>query len=107
YSQGGGVALQLALRHPALVGKLVSLSSTYRRDGWYPSVMAGIAGLTAADFAGSPVEKAFLEHTPDATAFGAFVQKVKVLNTEDQDVTDEAMRALSAPPMVIIGDADA
>jgi pimeloyl-ACP methyl ester carboxylesterase len=37
YSQGGGVALQLALRHPARVNKLVSLSATYRKDGWYPS----------------------------------------------------------------------
>src|SRR6478752_343088 len=34
YSQGGGVALQLALRHPTLVTKLVSLSATYRQDGW-------------------------------------------------------------------------
>jgi pimeloyl-ACP methyl ester carboxylesterase len=32
YSQGGGVALQLALRHPTLVNKLVSLSATYRKD---------------------------------------------------------------------------
>ena len=38
YSQGGGVALQLALRHPTLVNKLVSLSATYRQNGWYPSV---------------------------------------------------------------------
>ena len=34
YSQGGGVALQLALRHPTLVDKLVSMSATYRKDGW-------------------------------------------------------------------------
>jgi pimeloyl-ACP methyl ester carboxylesterase len=59
YSQGGGVALQLALRHPNLVDKLVSLSATYRRDGWYPSVLGGIKGLSATAFAGSPVEKAF------------------------------------------------
>jgi pimeloyl-ACP methyl ester carboxylesterase len=56
YSQGGGVALQLALRHPTLVGKLVSLSATYRRDGWYPSVLKGIEGLSAKAFAGTPVE---------------------------------------------------
>src|SRR3954470_23424371 len=39
YSQGGGVAIQLALRHPTLVNKLVSLSATFRKDGWYPAVM--------------------------------------------------------------------
>src|SRR5918995_1904984 len=44
YSQGGGVALQLALRHPTLVNKLVSLSGTYRKDGWYPSVLENSDG---------------------------------------------------------------
>jgi pimeloyl-ACP methyl ester carboxylesterase len=44
YSDGGGVALQLALRHPTLVNKLVSLSGTYRKDGWYPSVLGDSDG---------------------------------------------------------------
>jgi len=42
YSQGGGVALQLAIRHPSLVGRLVSMSATFRRDGWYPAVPEAI-----------------------------------------------------------------
>jgi pimeloyl-ACP methyl ester carboxylesterase len=106
YSQGGGVALQLALRHPALVNKLVSLSATYRKDGWYPSVMESIEGLSATAFAGSPFEKAFMEHTPDAAAFDAYLEKMKVLNINDQDISDAQMRAMSAQTMVIVGDAD-
>lgn len=106
YSQGGGVALQLALRHPALVNKLVALSATYRKDGLYPSVVAGIEGLTAAAFAGTAVERAFKKHTPDAAAFDAYVQKMKVLSSNDQDISDAQMRSISARTMVIIGDAD-
>lgn len=106
YSQGGGVALQLALRHPTLVEKLVSLSATFRRDGWYPSVPAGIQGLDAAMFAGTPVEKAFLEHTPDAAAFAAYLEKMKVLNIQDQDIGEAQMRSIRAKAMVIVGDAD-
>jgi pimeloyl-ACP methyl ester carboxylesterase len=106
YSQGGGVALQLALRHPTLVDKLVSLSATYRRDGWYPSVLEGIAGLDATALAGSPIETAFKEHTPDATAFDAYLEKMKVLNIEDQNISDAQMRSISAKTMVIVGDAD-
>jgi pimeloyl-ACP methyl ester carboxylesterase len=107
YSQGGGVALQLALRHPALVGKLVSLSATYRKDGWYPSVFEGIEGLSAAAFAGTPVEKAFKEHTPDPAAFDAYVEKMKVLAINDQNISDAQVRSIAAKTMVIIGDADA
>ena len=106
YSQGGGVALQLALRHPTLVDKLVSLSATYRQDGWYPSVLEGIKGLNATMFAGTPVEKAFKAHTPDAAAFDAYLEKMKVLNVEDQNISDAQMRSISAKTMVIIGDAD-
>jgi pimeloyl-ACP methyl ester carboxylesterase len=106
YSQGGGVAWQLALRHPSLVGKLVSMSATYRKDGWYPSVFESIGGLSAATFAGSSVESAFKEHTPDAKAFDAYLEKMKVLNINDQDISDSQMRSISAKTMVIVGDAD-
>src|SRR5213075_697857 len=72
YSQGGGVALQLALRHPTLVGKLVTLSATYRKDGWYPAVPKATEGLNAKLFAGTPIEAAFKKHTPDAKAFETY-----------------------------------
>jgi pimeloyl-ACP methyl ester carboxylesterase len=106
YSQGGGVALQLAIRHESLVSKLVSMSATYRKDGWYPSVFDAIGSLTAAAFAGTPVADAFLAHTPDATAFDAYLEKMKELNINDQHISDEAMRSFSAKTMVIVGDAD-
>jgi pimeloyl-ACP methyl ester carboxylesterase len=106
YSQGGGVALQLALRHPTLVDKLVSLSATYRQDGWYPEVFEAIRGLSVEDLAGTPFESAFEEHTPDAGAFAAYLEKMKVLNIEDQNISDAQMRSISAKTMVIVGDAD-
>jgi pimeloyl-ACP methyl ester carboxylesterase len=106
YSQGGGVALQLAIRHPSLVGKLVSMSATFHRDGWHPSVASAITGLTAEAWAGTPVEAAFKAHTPDPAAFDAYLEKMKVLNADDQEISDEQMRAISAKTMVIVGDAD-
>jgi pimeloyl-ACP methyl ester carboxylesterase len=106
YSQGGGVALQLAIRHPSLVSKLVSMAATFRKEGWYAVVSEAIGGLSARDFAGTPVETAFKEHTPDARAFDAYLEKMKVLNIEDQDISDDEMRSISAKTMVIVGDAD-
>jgi pimeloyl-ACP methyl ester carboxylesterase len=107
YSQGGGVALQLAVRHPALVNKLVSLSATYRKDGWYPSALKGIESLSVTAFAGTPVEAAFAEHTPDTTAFAAYVEKMKILGINDHHISDAHMRSIAAKTMVIAGDADA
>lgn len=106
YSQGGGVALQLALRHPRLVNKLVVLSATYRQDGWYPSVLRGLEGMSADLFADTPVGEAFRQHTADPEAFDAYIDKMRVLNFEDQQISDEQMRSIRAATMVIIGDAD-
>src|SRR5215468_4771386 len=106
YSQGGGVALQLALRHPQLVSKLVTLSATYRRDGWYPSVSQALEGLSGGIFVNTPVGEAFRQHTADPEAFDAYIEKMRVLNIEDQDISDAQMRSLQAKTMVIVGDAD-
>ena len=106
YSQGGGVALQLAIRHPSLVDKLVTMSATFRKDGWYTSVFDAIGGLSASDFAGTPVEAAFKAHTPDVDAYETYLEKMKVLNVNDQQISDEQMRSISAKTMVIVGDAD-
>jgi pimeloyl-ACP methyl ester carboxylesterase len=106
YSQGGGVALQLAVRHPTLVNKLVTVSATYRKDGWYPAVSKAIEGMNAKELVGSPIEGAFKKHTPDPKAFEAYVAKIKTLNGNDQNITDAQMRAISAKTMVIVGDAD-
>jgi pimeloyl-ACP methyl ester carboxylesterase len=107
YSQGGGVVLQLALRHPTLVSKMVTLSATYRQDGWYPVALKSIEGVNAEAFAGTAVESAFKAHTPDATAFDGYLEKMKVLNINDQDISDAQLRSITAKTMIIVGDADA
>jgi pimeloyl-ACP methyl ester carboxylesterase len=106
YSQGGGVALQLALRHPALVNKLVTLSAAYRRDGWSPSVMEDVGNSGTAQWAGTSVEKAFMAHTPDATAFEAYLEKMRVFGDNEQNISDAEMRSISAKTMVIAGDTE-
>ena len=85
---------QLAIRHESLVTKLVSMSATFGKDGWYPSVFESIGGLSAEAFAGTPVEKAFMEHTPDAKAFDAYLEKMKDSNITDQDISDGEMRSI-------------
>jgi pimeloyl-ACP methyl ester carboxylesterase len=107
YSQGGGVALQLALRHPRLVTKLVTLSATYRQDGWYPSALHGLEGLSGDFFADTPVGETFRRHTADPEAFDSYIEKMRVLGIEDQNISDAQMRSIQARTMVIVGDADA
>ena len=55
YSMGGGVAFQVAVRHPENVRRLVVLSGAYKHDGWWPEVEASWliwseGGPTSLDF---------------------------------------------------------
>jgi pimeloyl-ACP methyl ester carboxylesterase len=106
YSQGGGVALQLAIRHAPLVNKLVMMSATFHRDGWYPSVFEAMKTLVPESFSGTTVETILKAHTPDQDAFAAYITQMKTLNINDQEISDDEVRAIPAPTMVIVGDAD-
>jgi hypothetical protein len=82
------------------------MSATFRKDGWYPSVFDAIGGLGADAFAGTSVETAFRQHTSDPAAFAAYLEKMKKLNVDDQQISADEMRSISAKTMVIVGDAD-
>ena len=47
YSLGGGVAWQIAIRHPDVVRRLVTISAAVKRSGLYPEVIAAMAGVNA------------------------------------------------------------
>jgi pimeloyl-ACP methyl ester carboxylesterase len=106
YSMGGGAAIQMAIRHPRRVGKLVMLSATYRRDGWYPEVMQAIQGMTLEAIAGTVLETDYRRLSPTPDGFGRYVERVRTLNFEEPDIPDAAVRAIGAPTMIVVGDAD-
>jgi pimeloyl-ACP methyl ester carboxylesterase len=106
YSMGASTAIALAVRHPGQVGKQVILSGTSRLDGWYPEVLAGIAQLTPATFAGSPIETGYKSLSPTPDKFPKLVENIKTLDATPFAYSDEQLRAIPGKTMVIIGDAD-
>ena len=62
YSLGGGVALQTAIRHHDLVNKLIVVSCPFKRDGFYPEILAIFDQMGPAAAAGmkqSPLYKLY------------------------------------------------
>ena len=60
YSMGGSIALQIAMRHPDLVGKLVFAGgASYSPDGLYQEILKGEEKLKPGDLDGSPWQKAY------------------------------------------------
>jgi pimeloyl-ACP methyl ester carboxylesterase len=106
YSMGGGVALQVAIRHPELVRKLVIVSAYYTSDGMYPEVLAAIEQITPELFAGTPWRDAYDRMAPRPEAFPTLVAKLKELDLTPFAWPPEAIQAIAAPTLIIIGDAD-
>src|SRR5678815_2546930 len=65
YSMGGGVALQLAIRHPQMVRKLIVASAVYKYEGWTPETRAILPTLTPEIFEGSPIKTEYDRLAPD------------------------------------------
>jgi pimeloyl-ACP methyl ester carboxylesterase len=106
YSMGGGAALQLAIRHPELVRKLVVASASSTSDGVYPEVWAGIEQITPELFAGTPWKEEYDRVAPDPAAFPILVEKMKQLDGQPFSWPPGEIRAIDAPTMVVIGDSD-
>jgi pimeloyl-ACP methyl ester carboxylesterase len=106
YSMGGTTALQLAIRHPGLVRKLVVISAQFGPDGMYPEGLAGVEHLTPELFTGSGLPEAYAAVAPDPDGWAGLVARVQQLVTGFEGWPPDAIQSIAAPTMVVIGDSD-
>ena len=107
FSMGGGVALQLAIRHPKVVRRLVVASASYASDHMHAELLEMIPSITPEAFAGSPIEETYLRIAPHPEDFPTLVAKLKRLDMEPFAWAPEDIRGISAPTLLIVGDSDA
>jgi pimeloyl-ACP methyl ester carboxylesterase len=106
FSMGGGVALQLAIRHPVAVRKLVVASASYTSEGMHEVALDMFPSITPELFAGSPIEEAYLRTAPNPGDFPKLVEKLKDLDTTPYAWPADDIRRISAPTMIVLGDSD-
>jgi pimeloyl-ACP methyl ester carboxylesterase len=108
YSLGGGVALQIAIRHPEVVRKLALASTPFRSDGWYPAILGSMAALgpeAAAAMEATPLYDAYAAVAPNPEDWAQLVTKTGELTTSEYDWT-AGVETVTAPTLLIFGDAD-
>lgn len=105
YSMGGGVAFQMAVRHPDQVRRLVVLSGTYAHNGWWPDVEASFATFTGDMFKGTPIQKQYDSLGNDPARFNDYIKKVLSIDLKPYDWTNQ-VKKIQAPIFMVIGDAD-
>jgi len=106
YSMGGGVAMQVAIRHPEKVRKVVSVSAVFRHDGWVKEALDVFPQLTADALKGSPIEVEYKKLSPAPNEFPTFVRRVIAMDLKPYDFGADRLKATKAPFLFIHGDAD-
>ena len=105
YSMGGGVAAQLAARHPERVRKLVIAGAALTKDGWQPGMAEMIRSLKPEMMEASPFYVAYQKTSPHPGKFRTLVKKVRSLDSVDGYKLD-VIRRIKAPTLFLLGDAD-
>lgn len=109
YSVGGEVALRTAIQHPEVVRKLVIVSATFSRDGWYPEIVAGMTKMgadSAASMKQTPMYQLYSHIAPTPEGWPVLHTKLGEMFRKDYDWSKD-VPTITAPTLLVFGDADA
>lgn len=105
FSNGGTIALQVAIRHPEVVRKLVLASALFKRDGAYPWLWDAMANATLENMP-RELQEEYLRVAPHPENLRLFHDKSARRMREFKDVAADAIRGIAAPTLVVVGDTD-
>jgi pimeloyl-ACP methyl ester carboxylesterase len=108
YSLGGGVALQVAIRHPEVVNKLVVVSTPFRRNGFYPDILvqqAQVNANAAEAMKQTPMYQMYASLAPRPQDWSRLLEKIGEAMKKDFDLSSE-IKGIKATTLIIAGDAD-
>ena len=105
YSMGAATGIQLVIRHPERVNKLVSASGGYDVRGWQPAFTAFIPQMTVEMMVAMPFAEEYKKLAANPDGFPALVAKLIQLEKEPMAWGADVAK-IKTPILIIAGDAD-
>ncbi len=105
FSNGGGVAIELATRHPELVRRLVLASVYYRRDAIRPELLRSFETANAQSMP-EIYRKAYLAVAPDPGDLPGLTPKLMHNLLSFEGWSEAQLRSVKAPTMILQGNYD-
>lgn len=105
FSNGASTTLELAIRHPEMVNKIIVASTMYKKAGSYPWFWDMMAKPT---FEGMPqiYKDAFLKINPDKDALYASYKRDVARMQSFKDIKEEDIKGIKAHALIMAGDKD-
>lgn len=105
FSNGGNTAIQIALRHPQIVDKLILASTFYKREGLVSGFFDGMKQATI-DVMPKILQEAFLQINLERDKLLTMFNKDKERLLLFKDWKDEDISSIKMPTLIINGDQD-
>lgn len=105
FSNGGQTAIELALRHPAKVRKLILASAFYRRDAAPEAFWEGFSGVRLEQMP-QALREGFLAVNPDPAALQNMFDKDVSRMRNFRGWSDAQIASIAHPALVISGNHD-
>ena len=105
FSNGGNTAMQIAIRHPEIVNKLVPVSAFYKREGMLPGFFEGMRQASLANMP-AQLKTYYLQINNNEKGLQTMFNKDKERMLNFKDWPDENLQSIKAPTLLIVGDKD-
>lgn len=104
YSDGGIVALTMAIHHPDRVAQLVTTGASFHVDGYTRESLAQSLTVTAADW---PASEDYARLSPDGKAhWPVLLGRLQRMWAAEPRMSRAQLGAIKAPTLVVVGDRD-
>lgn len=105
FSNGGTIALQIAIRHPRVVRKLVIASGFFSRGGADPAFWKGFDTAKLEDMP-KELRDSYLQVAPQPENLQGMFDKAVQLMRNFTDIPPGSVRKITAPTLIMCGDSD-
>ena len=105
FSNGGTIALQVAIRHPEVVRRVVAASALLTRAGADPAFWQFMDNARLENMP-QELQEAYRSVAPHPENLRMFHDKAAQRMRDFKDIPADAIRGITAPTLVVIGDAD-
>lgn len=105
FSNGGTTAIQIAIRHPEMVDKIILGSALAKRSGvpeWFWEFME----QATLDKMPEQLKTAYKQIAPDTSGLQTMHDRDAKRMINFKDISDDQIKSIQAPTLIIIGDKD-
>jgi pimeloyl-ACP methyl ester carboxylesterase len=105
FSNGASTAMQVAIRHPEIVNKVIVVAGAYKRDGFIPGFFDGFKNATL-DNMPQILQDAYLKVTPDSAGLRNMFNKDVARMATFKDWPDDDLRSIKAGTLFLASTMD-